>query len=224
MADMTYYPVFLRVAGRSCIIIGGGAVAEQKVKSLLRAGALVTVISPTVTPRLAALAAAHEIEHRQRGYIRGDLHGCVLAYAATDDEQLQRQLVADAQEAGVLVNVVDRPPLCDFITPAMVARGDLIVAISTGGASPALAKRIRQDLEERFGWEYEVALRLFRRLRDHLAAQLCSPAERRRIFSALANSSLLDYLRECQPHAVDRLLAETAGEGISLAALGMELS
>jgi precorrin-2 dehydrogenase / sirohydrochlorin ferrochelatase len=220
---MKYYPVFLRVADRPCVVIGGGKVAERKVDALMRAGAKVTVISPTLTRRLAARVAARAVEYQRRRYVGGDLHGYFLAYAATDDEQVQQQLVTDAGDAGVLLNVVDRAQRCDFITPAIVERGDLIVATSTGGTSPALAKRIRQELEAVFGSEYETALCLFRRLREQLRAQRRPPAERRRIFSALANSSLLDYLRLHQTHAVDRLLAETAGDGISLATLGMEL-
>ena len=221
---MKYYPVFLRVAGRRCVVVGGGKVAEQKVESLLRAGARVTVISPEVTPRIAALAATSEIEHQGRPYARGDLHDCFLAYAATDDAHVQQQVVGEAGDAGVLLNVVDRPQLCDFIAPAVVERGDLVVATSTGGASPALAKRIRQDLQGAFGPEYDVALQLLRRLRERLAGQSRPAAERQRILSTLANSSLLDYLREGQTHLVDRLLAETVGDGVSLATLGMELS
>ncbi|MBP1684008.1 MAG: precorrin-2 dehydrogenase [Deltaproteobacteria bacterium] len=221
---MKYYPVFLRVVGRPCVVIGGGSVAQHKVEALMRAGAQVSVISPTLTARLAARAAARQIVHERRCYAKGDLRGCVLAYAATDDAHVQQQVAAEAREAGVLLNVVDRPDRSDFITPAIVERGDLVVAVSTGGASPALAKRIRHDLEGTFGAEYEFALHLFRRLRTELTAQRRSPAERRRIFSALANSALLDYLRLGQTQAVNRLLAETAGGGISLTALGMELN
>lgn len=220
---MKHYPVFLRVAGRTCVVIGGGHVAERKVDVLLRAGARVTVISPALTAGLAARAAAGEIGHACRGYVSGDLRGARLAYAATDDEQVQQNVVADARALGVWLNVVDRPELCDFITPAIVERGDLVIAATTGGASPALAKRIRQDLEADLGAEYALALRLLRRLRAQLTAQRRSPAERQRILAALANSALLDYLRLRQTQAVDRLLADTAGAGISLTALGMDL-
>ncbi|MFI5394515.1 MAG: bifunctional precorrin-2 dehydrogenase/sirohydrochlorin ferrochelatase [Candidatus Binatia bacterium] len=221
---MKYYPVFLRVAGRRCVVVGGGKVAEQKVQSLVRAGARVTVVSPEVTPRIAALAATSQIEHQRRAYGRGDLHGSFLAYAATDDEHIQQQVAREAEDAGVLLNVVDRPQLCDFIAPSVVERGDLVVATSTGGASPALAKRIRQDLQDVFGPEYDVALRLLRRLRDRLAGQSLPAVERQRILSSLANSPLLEYLRQRRTHEVDRLLAETVGDGVSLATLGMEIS
>jgi precorrin-2 dehydrogenase/sirohydrochlorin ferrochelatase len=220
---MNYYPIFLRVAGRLCVVIGGGRVAEQKVESLRRAGGHVTVISVQLTPRLAALAAAHDIVHEERNYASGDLAGFFLAYAATDDESVQARVVAEAQTAGVLLNVVDCPQACDFIIPSIVQRGELTIATSTGGASPAMARYIRQELERIFGPEYALALTLLRRLRESLAAGAHSGAERRRIFNALVDSPLLEYLRGSQGHDIDALLASTVGTGVSLAGLGIEL-
>src|SRR5215470_4087084 len=121
---MKYYPIFMRVAGRPCVVIGGGNVAEQKVHSLLRAGARVTVISPDLAAPLAGLASAGAITHRPRDYASGDLKGFCLAYAATDDERLHEQIAREAEAAGVLLNVVDRPALCDFIVPSVMERGD----------------------------------------------------------------------------------------------------
>ncbi len=224
MRRMRYYPVFLRVAGRRCIVIGGGTVAEQKVRSLIKAGARVTVVSPEIGAHLQALAAENTITCHRRAYRSDDLAGCTLAIAATNHEDTQRRVVRDAAAARVWLNVVDRPEHCDFIVPAVVEQGDLVVAASTGGASPALAKRIRHDLQQHFGPEYAQALRLLRRLRRRLSGRVQDPAERRRIFNALANSPLLDYLRGRQAGAIDRLLAETVGGEVSLAALGMELS
>ncbi len=221
---MKYYPVFLRVAGRPCLVIGGGSVAQQKAESLLRAGAQVTVISPQLNPGLSALAAAGQIEHRQRPYASGDVHGFSLAYAATGDGALHTRIKRDAQDAGVLLNVVDQPHLCDFIVPSVVQRGDLLVAASTSGTSPALAKRIRQDLDGMLGAEYDLALQLLVRLRKRLARRRLTSPERRRIFTSLVNSPLLDYLRERQAGDIDRLLAATVGPGVSLASLGMELT
>jgi precorrin-2 dehydrogenase len=221
---MKYYPAFLRVAGRPCLVIGGGTAAERKIDSLLRSGAVVTVISPQLTPTLAALAATQQVTHHQRRYHRGDLQGFFLAYAATDDEGVHAAIAEDASAAGVLLNVVDRPHLCHFIVPSVMERGDLIIATSTSAASPALAKRIRRDLEARFGPEYALALELLRRLREHLRGGARSAADRRRIFDALVDSPLLDYLRDGQAQAVDRLLATTVGADVSLASLGLELS
>lgn len=221
---MKYYPIFLRVARRLCLVIGGGTVAEHKIQALLKSGAQVTVISPTLTPTLAALASAGQITHHCRAYADGDLRGFVLAVAATDDHALHTQIVRDARASGVLLNVVDRPELCDFIVPSIVERGDLVIATSTSGTSPALAKRIRHDLEQTFGPEYDLALQLLGRLRRRLAGGSWTPAERRRIFATLVDSPLLEYLRAHQPHEVDCLLAAIVGDGVSLASLGMELS
>lgn len=221
---MKYYPIVLRVAGRRCLVIGGGNVAQQKAQSLLRAGAQVTVISPRVTPTLAALAAAQRIVHQPRPYARGDVGGFFLAYAATDDQQLHEVIAREAQADGVLLNVVDCPRLCDFIVPSVLERGDLLIAASTSGTSPALAKRVRHELEGRFGTEYDLALQLLGRLRRQLANHSVTPSERRRIFAALVDSPLIEYLRERQAADVDRLLAATVGSEVSLAMLGMELT
>jgi precorrin-2 dehydrogenase/sirohydrochlorin ferrochelatase len=220
---MKYYPICLRVAGRSCLVIGGGRVAEQKAWSLLKAGAHVTIISPEITPDLEALVAAHQLQYERRPYASTDLKGVFLAYAATNDETLHAQIAQDAVHTGTLLNVVDRPRLCDFIVPAVMERGDLLIATSTSGASPGLAQRIRDQIEQSFGPEYDLAVQLLGRLRARLASQSLSSTERRRIFATLVDSPLLDHLRECRTIEIDRLLAATVGDGVSLASLGMEL-
>jgi precorrin-2 dehydrogenase/sirohydrochlorin ferrochelatase len=220
---MKYYPVFLRVAGRRCVVIGGGTIATRKVESLLAAGACVAVISPSLTADLAARAARGEIEHVARAYRPGDLAGAVLAYAATDDETVHAAVACEAEAAGVLLNVVDRPQLCTFIAPSILRRGDLTVAVSTSGGSPALARRVREDLERSLGPEYERALDVLGRLRRHLQTRAVSSAERQRILTGLVGSDLLDRLRAPDADAVDRLLAEYAGNDVSLASLGAEL-
>jgi precorrin-2 dehydrogenase/sirohydrochlorin ferrochelatase len=221
---MKYYPICLRVTGRDCVVIGGGTVAAQKVASLLHAGAAVTVISPDVVPAIAALAEAGRVVHCQRGYRHGDLHGRFLAYAATGDGPLHVEIARDAAMAGVLLNVVDAPGLCSFIVPAVMQRGDLLIAASTSGASPALAKRIRRDLAHSYGPEYDLALQILGRLRATLAERCVPAAERQRIFGALVDSPLIDYLRAGQRAAVDRLLAAAVGDAVSLGTLGVELA
>jgi precorrin-2 dehydrogenase/sirohydrochlorin ferrochelatase len=220
---MNYYPVFLRVAGRPCLVIGGGHVAEQKVESLLIAGAATTVISPRLTPRLTTLAISRDIVHEERTYASGDLAGFFLVYAATNDKDAQGRIVAEADAAGVLLNVVDRPELCNFIMPSIMRRGDLTIATSTGGTSPAMARYIRGKLERIFGPEYAVALTLLGRLRESLASSHHTGVERQRIFNALVESPLLEYLRDGQGHDIDVLLASAVGAGVSLATLGIEL-
>lgn len=220
---MKDYPVFLRIAGRRCVVIGGGAVAERKVESLLAAGAQVAVVSPTLTARLAAWAARGEIAHAARPYRGGDLTGAVLAYAATDDEALHAVIAQEAAAAGVLLNVVDRPQWCSFIVPSILSRGELTVAVSTSGGSPALARRVRDEIERALGPEYERALDVLARLRRHLRAQSLSAAERQQILTGLLGSDLLERLREPDAAAVDRLLAQHVGLGVSLASLGAAL-
>jgi len=220
---MKYYPIFLRVAGRACVVIGGGTVAARKVESLLDADATVTVISPELTPELNAMAATGQVAHHRRLYQDGDLRGFFLGYAATNDAAAHRRIAREAETTGVLLNVVDAPELCSFIVPSVMQRGDLVIATSTSGTSPALARRIRHDLEASFGPEYDVALRLLGRLRESLRARCVPATERQRIFGTLVDSALLDYLRRGQHTAIDDLLAATVGAGVSLAALGMDL-
>jgi precorrin-2 dehydrogenase/sirohydrochlorin ferrochelatase len=220
---MAYYPVFLRLGGERCVVIGGGEVAERKVDSLLAAGARVTVVAPALTPGLAERLARGEITHLHRAYQDGDLDGARLAYAATDVEALQAELAGAAATAGVPLNVVDRPQWCSFIVPAVLRRGELTVAVSTGGGSPALAGRVRDDVARCLGPEYERALDVLARLRAHLQGQALSSGERQRILRGLVASELLDCLRGPDVAAVDRLLAEHAGASVSLASLGAHL-
>jgi precorrin-2 dehydrogenase/sirohydrochlorin ferrochelatase len=218
-----YYPIFLRVAGRPCAVIGGGRVGERKVVSLLDAGAEVTVISPELTPGLATMAGRGLVRHRARRYREGDLEGFFLVYAATNDDRAHAEIAQEAATAGVLLNVVDRPQLCTFIVPSILERGDLTVAVSTAGGSPALARRVRLAIDAALGPEYEQALTLLARLRDRLRASSLSASDRQQLFTQLVESELLDHLRAGDAAAVDALLARYAGTDCSLASLGMEM-
>jgi len=153
-AARAMYPVFVDLAGRRCVVIGGGPVAEGKVNGLLAAGALVTVVSPTLTPALADAARAGRIGHRRRAYHESDLAGAVLAFVATADVAVNAAVAADGRRRGLLVNAADDPRHCDFILPSVLRRGALAVAVSTGGASPALARAVRQEIERTIGDDY----------------------------------------------------------------------
>jgi siroheme synthase-like protein len=142
-----YYPVFLDLTDRPALVVGGGPVAEGKVEGLLAAGANVTVVSPAVTPRLAGWVAAGRIEYLARAYQPGDLAGRRLALVATDAPAVSGAVAAEGRERGIWVNAADEPARCDFILPAVIRRGRLVVAVSTGGASPAAARAIREELE-----------------------------------------------------------------------------
>lgn len=218
---MRYYPIFLDLQARPCLVVGGGEVAERKVHSLLQAGGQVTVISPTLTPQLQVWETERRIAARLRPYETGDLNGFTLVFAATDDETLQRQIAAEARETGALVNVVDRPALCSFIVPALVSRGDLTVAISTSGASPALARKVRQTLEQQFGEEYALGLQVLARVRELVSNEIYSPEERQRLFTALVESPLLEYIRQRRVDQVDALLQRVVGPQCTCAALGV---
>lgn len=149
-----YFPAFLDLRGRRCLVVGGGEIGERKTHALLDCGARVTIVSPSVTKRLAALAASGRLVHRARPFLRSDPRGCALAVAATGDPRVDRVVAAAARRWRALVNVVDRPQHCDFIVPAVLRRGELQIAVSTGGRSPAIAREIRRRLERFFGPEY----------------------------------------------------------------------
>jgi precorrin-2 dehydrogenase/sirohydrochlorin ferrochelatase len=218
---MAYIPIFLDVTGRDCVVVGGGEVAERKVESLLEAGARVTIVSPRLSPTLESLAANRSITHIARAYQRGDIRGCVLVYAATDDPKLHRELAAEARALGIPVNVVDVPELCTFIAPAVVKRGALQIAISTGGASPAFAARLRRELEDRFGTEYARTLEVLRAARRRLHADEIDPTERMRRLKDLVNSALPAAIAAGDVAAIDRILATHLGDGVDLTALGL---
>jgi siroheme synthase-like protein len=145
-----YFPVFLDLRRRRCLVVGGGPVAERKAVALLACGAHLVVVSPTLTPALAALAATGRLEHCRRAFRRGDVGGCTLVVAATGLADVDRSVAAAAKARRALVNVVDRPADCDVILPSVLRRGELQIAVSTGGRSPALAREIRRSLEPLF--------------------------------------------------------------------------
>lgn len=219
---MGFIPIFFDVTGRQCVVIGGGDVAARKVESLLEAGARVTVVSPRLSPALEAAVARGLVTHLARDYAPGDIRGCVLVYAATDDPKLHREVAAEARTLGIPINVADVPELCSFIAPAVVKRGALQIAISTGGASPAFAARIRRELENRFGAEYALTLDLMHAARRRLHAEEIAPAERMRRLTDLANSALADAIAAGDVAAVERILAAHLGEGVGLAQLGID--
>ncbi len=161
-----YYPVFLNIEDKPCVVIGGGAVAEQKVKLLLRSKAAIRVISPNFTPALQELGDKEKITLVQRRYRHGDLFGQFIATAATDDTTINEAVFQEANERGIPVNVVDVTRLCTFIVPAVVRRGDITFAISTGGKSPAMARKVREDVEKFFPEEYGKLLELVAEVRE----------------------------------------------------------
>jgi siroheme synthase-like protein len=164
----TYYPLFLNIGGRRCVVVGGGQVALRKVKTLLEHKARVEVISPDLCPELGQLAEKREIEVQYRKYQSGDLEGALIAIAATSESGTNLKVAEEARRSRVLVNVVDDVENSDFILPSCLRRGDITIAVSTGGRSPALARRIRAKLEKDLGKEYASLALLIAEVRSEL--------------------------------------------------------
>ena len=154
MLATPFYIACLRLKGRRCLVVGGGDVGLEKVEGLLACDADVTLVAPDAHPELAQLALEGSIRWERREYRLGDLEGCLIAIAATNDTDVNIRVFEDAERRAMLVNVVDVPPLCNFILPAIVRTGPLAIAISTAGASPALAKRMKREISELFGEPY----------------------------------------------------------------------
>ena len=214
MAD---FPVNLRLDGRPCVVIGGDEMVARKIAALLAAGARVTVIAPAITEGLVALAETHEIVHLARSPQPGDLRGAFLAVAASDDPSVQRTVAAEAEAERVLLNVVDVARLCSFTFPAVHRQGAVTVAVSSGGASPGLARMIRDDLGRHVGPEHATLARILGRVRRRLEP---GPA-RRGVLRRLLASPLLEWLRQGRIEDIDALLSEVGGDECSLAALGV---
>jgi precorrin-2 dehydrogenase/sirohydrochlorin ferrochelatase len=190
---MRYYPAFLNLKNRGVGVVGAGEIAWQKIPALLEGEANIRVVAPEAVPEIEALARANKLEWFRRPYNSSDLERASLVIAATDDPHLQEQVAAEARARRIWVNVVDATPLCDFIMPAVVTRGDVQIAVSTGGASPALARWIREKLEPLFGDEYRVLAEVLQRYRPEL---LKLPKERRQaVWEAIINEDFINRVK-----------------------------
>jgi len=210
---MKYYPVNLDIRNRNCLVVGGGAVGTRKVKTLVECGATVTVVSPQASAKLELMAAEGAITLKNRAYRTTDLEDTFLVIGATDDETLNRQVHADAEARNTLCNIADRPEICNFILPAVVNRGDLVLAVSTSGKSPAYAKKMRKQLEKQFGAEYEPFLRLMGTIRERLLREKHEPEAHKPLFEKMIDAGLLDLVRENETEQIDTLLREVLGKG-----------
>lgn len=205
------YPLCLNITGRLCVVIGGGLVAERKVRGLLSAGGLVRVVSPVVTSRLATLAEQQTIEWRQKTYSPTDLEGALLAFAATDNTDIQQVVCRDARVAGLLINVVDEPHACDFQVPAVVRRGDLILSVATNGISPAVAAMVRRRIEREFGDEYGLLTTVAGLLREQLLAEGRESEEIKFLFEKILCDDIVDWLRQQQWDKVQQHVVNILG-------------
>ncbi len=173
--------MFLKLSARPCLVVGAGAIAESKIASLVEAGGRVRVVAPEATPQVRSWAQSKGIEWHQRPFQPDDLEGMFLVVAATSSTELHERIFEEATRRGVLCNIVDVPALCDFYYPSVVQRGALQIAISTAGESPALAQRLRKQLEDQFGPEYEEWLAHLGEARDKLFSTKLDPEERKRL-------------------------------------------
>ena len=213
---MNYYPIYLDITGRRCVVAGGGDVAERKVERLLACGAHVVVIGKTLTPALKALKQAGRIDHIEDDYGAACLREAFLVIGATDQDEVNARISADARERGILVNIVDDPDRCDFILPSLFQRGDLSVAISTAGKSPALAKQLREDLEGRYGQEYLILLKILGILREKVKARGRSSDENKGLFELVVHSNILDLIRGKNWDGVRKKIYELTGEDMEI--------
>lgn len=203
-----YYPVYLYIKGKRCLVVGGGEVAERKVNSLLKCGAEVSVVSPDLTRRLKELNSKGKIKYLKEEFKEKYLKDIFLVIGATDNSNVNFKVYESANKKNILVNIVDSPELCNFIVPSVVERGALTIAISTGGKSPALAKKLRKELEYRYGFEYAKFLNLMGNLRGRISAKIRDKRKREEIYKKLVDSDIIKLIKNGDNEAVRNRIKE----------------
>ena len=210
MLETPFYIACLKLTGRRCLVVGGGEIGLEKVEGLLACHGRVVLVAPDAVPELQELAAEGSIEWLRREYEAGDLEGTFIAIAATDDTDVNIRVYDDAEKRAMLVNVVDVPPLCNFILPAIVRTGPLAIAISTAGASPALAKRIKAQIAAEYGEPYARLAVLLNEVRGWAKGTLPTYQDRKEFFEGIVNGDPdpVELLRRGDEQAVRDLIAE----------------
>ena len=208
---MKYYPVNLDMTNKRCVIVGGGEIAERKVERLLECGAQVTVVSKSLTPVLKTRKKTGQMDHIDRDYEDQALDGAFMVIGATDRNDVNERISKDAMARGLLVNIVDDPDRCNFILPSLVQQGDLSIAISTGGKSPALAKKLRKELEKQYGPEYQTLLVIMGILRKRILAGDQRAADNKVVFEDLVHSDILQAIREKDRGRVNTIIHDLTG-------------
>lgn len=213
--------MFLDLKGRLCVVVGGGRVAERKIRSLLKAGARVEVVSPQLTPSLCRFREKDKIIHIPHSYRARTLDGAFLAIAATDDRTTNERVFRDGNKKGMLINIVDDPSHCNFIVPSVVKKGDLLIAISTSGKSPAMARILRRKLEKEIGSNYPLLLKFLSAVRKKVLSRRLGQRENQKIFRGLLQEDLFSLLKDKKDTELDRYLKGALGSGFSLKELGI---
>lgn len=208
---MKYYPAYLNIADRSCVVVGGGGVATRKTKTLIECGAAITVISPELTRELSDLARVKKINWENKPYSSSDLKGAFLVIGATNDKDLNRRIHGDAKNSGALCNIADQPELCDFILPSLVKRGDLVIAVSTTGKSPAYAKKLKERLESCLGEEQALFLTLMGVIREKILTDRKASHINNTLFKKLVDAGLVEMIRDNDQKAINETLSDILG-------------
>jgi precorrin-2 dehydrogenase/sirohydrochlorin ferrochelatase len=211
-----YYPLFLDITDRRCVVVGGGDVAERKVERLLDSGASVVVVGKTLTPGLETMKKEGRINHIDADYDQAFINNAFLVIGATDRDDVNAEISRDGREKGILVNIVDDPDKCDFVLPSLLKQGDLLIAISTGGKSPALAKKLREEMEQHFGTEYQTLLEVMGQLREKLVVKGRSSDENRLLFEAVVHSEILQHIKDKSWEKVKKIIYDITGEKIKV--------
>ncbi|MBU2461730.1 bifunctional precorrin-2 dehydrogenase/sirohydrochlorin ferrochelatase, partial [bacterium] len=220
---MNYYPIELNLEKKRCLVIGGGKVAERKATSLLTTGASISIISPKITKRLKEYVSEKKIEHIEREYVSQDIEGAFLVIGATDDEKTNIQIAKDCRNLGILINIVDSPSLSDFLVPAVVSRGSLTISIGTSGNSPALAKKIKEEIGFLYGSEYGKLTEILGGLRQKVHQKIGSESQRRLFWEKLINSDLLRLIKEKRKEDIKKRIKTFVDQIKGLLVIGLFL-
>lgn len=208
-----YYPAYLNIKGKRCLVAGGGEVAERKVNSLLKCGAEVSVVSPDLTRRLKELNSKGKIKLLKGEFKEKYLKDIFLVIGATDNSDVNFKVYESANKKNILVNIADSPELCNFIVPSVVERGNLTIAISTGGKSPALAKKLRKEIEDRYGFEYAKFLNLLGGLRKEISYRIKDRDKREEIYKRLVDSDIINLIKDENDELVRTRIDEIISNG-----------
>ncbi len=203
-----YYPIFIDIEGRSAVIIGGGSVCARKAEAMMNYGANVTIVSPHFTDEIEKWSSDGRLRIRRKAYQESDLDGANIVIASTDDQTINEQIAADCRRRRIPVNVVDVTPLCEFIVPAIVDKGSVQIAVSTGGKSPALARTLKEDLHRLVGPEYAEVNDVLGSLRDAAKRTLPTDTDRKRFFDGILARGVLDMLRSGRRREAYQIIAD----------------
>ena len=212
---MKYYPINLDINNKKCLVVGGGNIGLRKVNTLLQCGAIVTLVSPQLHEELKDLGLENKIKVLNRAYLSTDLDDKFLVICATDDEEINEKVASDARGHNILCNIADRPKLCNFILPAIVQRGDLVLTISTSGKSPAFAKKLKEQFEKEFGDEYNIFLKIMGEIRKLVLSKQQDYEKNREIFEKIIDSDLVEMIKYQRFDKADQLLQRIVGEKLA---------